>query len=314
MNNDARCYFISHRQLEQAAAVAWETIYEATKDFSRTRKVKIYGVPRGGTHAAYLIQHAAYLRLQREASQIVDYAQDADVIVDDMLDSGATKRRYKELFPGKPFVVLVNKPMSDWVKHWLVFPWELGPAEGEETIEDNVVRILQFIGEDPLRGGLVETPKRVVKAWKEWTSGYGLSPADVLKTFEDGADNCDQMVTVRNIPFYSHCEHHMAPFFGTATVAYIPNGRIVGLSKINRLVDMFARRLQVQERMTNQIADAMDEVLQPQGVGVMIRGRHFCMESRGIRHANCDTVTTALRGAMLDKPQARSEFIELCKV
>src|ERR1700720_275570 len=148
--------------------------------------------------------------------------------------------------------------------------------------ENLITQLLHFvIGEDVTRGGLHETPKRVVKAWKEWTSGYGKNAADLLKTFEDGANGCDEMVLVKNIPFYTHCEHHLAPFFGTATIAYIPNGKIVGLSKLSRLLDMYARRLQVQERLTNQVADALFEHLEPKGVGVIVQARHLCMESRG---------------------------------
>lgn len=164
---------------------------------------------------------------------------------------------------------------------------------------------------DPSRGGLSETPARVAKAWRHWTGGYNISIENLLKTFEDGAENCDQMVAVVDIPFYSHCEHHLAPFFGKATVAYIPNGHIVGLSKLSRVVDAFARRLQVQERLTNQIADALQTHLSPVGIGVRIRARHLCMESRGICQQGHHTVTTALRGAMLDQPSARAEFLAL---
>lgn len=171
--------------------------------------------------------------------------------------------------------------------------------------------LLMELGEDPRRGGLLETPKRAAQAWLEYTSGYDVEPSDVLKCFEDGAEKYDQMVMVKEIPFYSTCEHHLAPFFGTATVAYIPNGRVVGLSKINRLVDIFARRLQVQERMTGQIADALTEHLKPVGVGVVVKARHLCMEARGAKQQGHHTVTSALRGALLNDPSARAEFFNL---
>lgn len=180
------------------------------------------------------------------------------------------------------------------------------------NLPDIVRALLQEIGEDPDRSGLVETPARVAKAWAHWSRGYREDPAALLKVFEDGAERVDQMVLVRNIPVYSHCEHHLAPFFGVAHVAYIPDGRIVGLSKLSRLTDVFARRLQVQERLTNQIADALHEHLQPKGVGVMVRCRHLCMESRGIARQGSDTVTSALRGALLDQPAARAEFMAMC--
>lgn len=165
---------------------------------------------------------------------------------------------------------------------------------------------------EQLREGLQETPERVAKAWEFWTRGYGTNPAEILKTFEDGAQAYDEMVLVKDIPLYSKCEHHLADIFGTACVAYIPDGRVVGLSKLSRLVDCFARRLQVQERMTAQIADAIDTHLKPKGVGVLIRARHMCMESRGICQQGHHTVTSALRGAMRDQPAARAEFLAAC--
>lgn len=161
------------------------------------------------------------------------------------------------------------------------------------------------------REGLRDTPERFARAWEEWTAGYAQSPADVLKTFEDGAEHYDEMLLQRDIPLYSHCEHHLAPFFGVAHIAYIPAGRIVGLSKLSRLVDVFARRLQVQERMTNQIADALDRVLAPIGVAVVLECRHLCMESRGIERAGTLTKTSALRGAIKTQPETRAEFYSM---
>jgi GTP cyclohydrolase I len=163
------------------------------------------------------------------------------------------------------------------------------------------------------REGLAETPARVAKAWEFWTSGYAINGADVLKVFEDGGENCDEMVLVKDIPVYSHCEHHLAAIFGTATVAYIPNGRIVGLSKLSRLVGIHSRRLQVQERLTNDIAEDLWNHLQPLGVGVLIKARHLCMESRGICQQGHHTITSALRGAIKDQPAARAEFMALAR-
>lgn len=160
-----------------------------------------------------------------------------------------------------------------------------------------------------LREGLIETPTRMAKAWEFWTSGYSKRPEDILKCFEDGSEGCDEMVIRKNIPIYSKCEHHLADIFGFCTIAYIPNGKVVGLSKMDRLADMFARRLQVQERMTNQIADAMATHLDPHGVGVWISARHMCVESRGVQNQNSETVTIALRGAMKLDPRTREEFL-----
>ena len=183
------------------------------------------------------------------------------------------------------------------------------PTHEEMNIEPAIRTILGFVGETE-REGLKETPHRVAKAWKHWCSGYNVDIAALLKVFEDGADNYDQMVIVKDIPIYSKCEHHLADIFGTATIAYIPNGKIVGLSKLSRLADAFARRLQVQERLTSQIADAIVEHLQPLGVGVVIKARHMCMESRGICQQGHHTVTTALRGVIKEQPATRAEFMQ----
>lgn len=177
-----------------------------------------------------------------------------------------------------------------------------------EVIHDLISEVIE---QDPSREGLQETPARVVKAWKHWCSGYNVDIGKLLKTFEDGAENYDEMVLVKDIPIYSKCEHHLADIFGTATIAYIPNGRVVGLSKLSRVADAFARRLQVQERLTTQIADALNEHLQPKAVGVIVKARHMCMESRGICQQGHHTVTSALRGVFKTDPTARAEFLRL---
>lgn len=178
-------------------------------------------------------------------------------------------------------------------------------------IEPEDTSIATFDGE--LRPGLHDTPDRVAKAWlHEWCSGYYVNVPALLKTFEDGADGVDEMIVVKDIPVYSHCEHHLAMIFGTATVAYIPNGKIVGLSKINRVVDAYARRLQVQERLTNQVAEAIWAHLHPLGVAVRVKARHMCMESRGVRQQGHYTVTQALRGVFKEDAKARAEFLAEC--
>jgi len=187
------------------------------------------------------------------------------------------------------------------------------PGTKMEQLHSVIADLLALVGEDPSRQGLLETPARVAKAWAFWCAGYGKDPAAVLKVFEDGAERCDEMVLVKDIPLYSHCEHHLAPIFGTVSIAYIPNGKIVGLSKLSRLADIYARRLQVQERLTNQIADALDKHLMPTGVGVVVKARHLCMESRGICQQGHVTITSALRGVMRESLKARTEFMELVK-
>lgn len=173
--------------------------------------------------------------------------------------------------------------------------------------------IEQVPDSEDVRQGLEETPDRVAKAWEFWTSGYGVDPADILKTFEDGAEGVDEMVMVKDIPFYSHCEHHMAPIFGTATIAYLPKGKIVGLSKLSRLLEVYARRLQVQERLTCQVVDALMTHLEPLGAAVVIKARHLCMESRGVCQQGHHTVTSATRGIFRDDPIVRAEFLQLAR-
>lgn len=164
-----------------------------------------------------------------------------------------------------------------------------------------------------VRPGIIDTPQRFAKAWAFWTSGYEQDPKAVLKEFEDGGEKYDEMVVVSGTPVFSHCEHHIAPIFGYAHVGYIPDGRVVGLSKISRLIEVFARRLQVQERMTVQIADALQEHLKPRGVGVILQCRHLCMESRGIQKMGTITTTSSLRGRIKEDPQTRAEFLSFTR-
>jgi len=179
-----------------------------------------------------------------------------------------------------------------------------------EEFEALVRRELELVGEDPDREGLVRTPARVARALKWMTQGYGSSAKDVVGNgiFKEAHDN---MIMVRDIELYSMCEHHMLPFFGKAHVAYIPNGKIVGLSKIPRIVDVYAQRLQVQERLTEQIAEGLCSVLNPAGVGVVIEAYHLCMMMRGVQKQNSKTITSALRGAFREDPKTRDEFLRL---
>lgn len=174
----------------------------------------------------------------------------------------------------------------------------------------NAVRVLlDYLGEDSMREGLLETPRRVVAAWDEMTRGYGQDPKQLLTTEFEG-EGYDQMIVCREIDFWSVCEHHLLPFHGTAAVGYIPNKRVVGLSKMPRLVECFARRLQIQERLTKQIAEAMQDILKPQGVGVLVRARHLCMACRGVKQQEAEMVTSALLG-QFRKQEVRAEFLNL---
>lgn len=176
--------------------------------------------------------------------------------------------------------------------------------------EDLYRELLGRLGEDPSRDGLLKTPERMTKAMDFLTHGYSMSATEILRGALFDVDY-DEMVIVRDIEFYSLCEHHMLPFFGKAHVAYIPKGKVIGLSKVARLVDVFARRLQVQERLTRQVAEAIDEAIAPQGVGVIIEAQHLCMMMRGVEKQQSMTTTSAMLGAFKDLAQTRNEFLSL---
>ena len=180
----------------------------------------------------------------------------------------------------------------------------------QEEFEGAVTKVLELLGEDPKREGLLKTPSRVAKAWEFLTEGYHEDPAAILNKALFTSSN-DEMVVVRDIEFYSTCEHHMLPIIGRAHVAYIPDGKVVGLSKIPRIVNVFARRLQIQEQMTEQIADAISNSINPKGVAVVIHARHMCMEMRGVQKINSTTVSSALRGLFKSDQRTRSEFYNI---
>jgi GTP cyclohydrolase I len=184
--------------------------------------------------------------------------------------------------------------------------------ENTQKISEHYSDILSRLGEDPNREGLEKTPERVAKALQFLTQGYDLNAEEILKGAMF-AEDYNQMVIVKDIEVYSMCEHHMLPFFGKAHIAYIPQGQIVGLSKIPRIVDVFARRLQVQERLTNQIRDCIQDTLLPAGVAVVIEARHMCMQMRGVEKQNSSTTTSAFSGAFLEDKKTRMEFMELIK-
>ena len=182
----------------------------------------------------------------------------------------------------------------------------------DEEFEGLIRKILRRVGEDPQREGLMRTPLRVAKALDFLTSGYDLTVEEVVRD-AIFTEHCEEMVVVREIEFYSMCEHHMLPFFGRAHVGYLPKGKVVGLSKVARVVDVFARRLQVQERLTNQIADALMEALQPHGLAVVMEASHTCMMMRGVQKQNSTTVTSAMRGSFGQDARTRAEFMHFIR-
>lgn len=277
--------------------LSWENVFEKLKEAPPGR---LYGVPRGGAIIAGLTGRA------------VDHASMADAIVDDIVDSGETRRLWSEKFPGKPFWALVDKGKdgSRWAGEpgsWVVFPWEQGEAEGDQDPVRAYQRVIQAVGEDLDRDGLKDTPGRAWRAIQDLTAGYRQDPGKILsRTFNVPYD---EMVGVRGIPFWSLCEHHLLPFNGKATLYYIPGANVVGLSKIPRLVECFSRRLQVQERMTQEIAKAFEDHVRPKGVGVLVEAVHSCMAARGARIL-APMVTSCLRGAFKDG-SVRQEFLRL---
>lgn len=274
--------------------IKWEEVYfrlkKIIKDFGKD--TKYYGVPRGGQIVAGLTGNA------------VNNIEDADVVIDDLIDSGSTMKQYIKY--KKPFISLIDKRI-ELQKEWIVFPWEIKSKDNEETVEDNVTRLLQYFGEDVNREGLKETPKRFIKFFDEFLN----PPQWNCTTFE--GEGYDEMIVQTNIPFHSLCEHHIAPFFGKGTIAYIPNKRIVGLSKLARTLETFSRRLQNQERITTQVAEFLFQELEPKGVAVQLSAKHMCMEMRGVHKHDTWTTTTKLIGLFKDDADARHEFLNSIK-
>lgn len=267
----------------------------------------VYGVPTGGSVVAALLTRF----LHPEYQPVLDAPAPGCVVVDDLVDSGATLLEFMK--QGYAVDALFRKPHSPGHiapeaglrSGWLHFPWDHTAAP-----TDAVVRLLEYMGEDPRRDGLLDTPKRVVKAFGEMTQGYRECPEEILSTVFDVP--YDQVVILRNIEFTSLCEHHLLPFTGTAHVGYIPGNKVVGLSKLARLVHCFARRLQVQERLTRQIAETLQQCLAPLGTAVIVTAHHQCMSCRGVRQPKGEMVTSSMTGAFRSDATARAEFLALC--
>lgn len=267
----------------------------------------IYPVLQGGVVLATILSEKTKLPLA------IDYLSEKALVVDDLIDSGETRSH----FPDNDFACLHVKKnplkgfletyfvskIDDWVSYW----WE---KDGGLPI-DNVIRMLEYIGENPKREGLLETPKRVIKAWDFIFSGYKEKTQDFIKTFDE--KTYDEMVLLKDIEMYSMCEHHVLPFFGKAHVAYIPDKKVIGISKLARIVNMFSRRLQIQERLCQQITDCLMNELQPKGAACVIEAQHLCMKMRGVEKQNSVMVTSSLKGVFLEKISAREEFMRLIK-
>ena len=298
---------MAHR-IEQ---VTWgEVRAEVDRIAATMTRRDVYGVPRGGCVPAAMIA-------ERWGTAVLDAPKRGCLIVDDLADTGRTLRRLLDQHPGCEVAALFQKPHTPalighqpWTERegWLAFPWEAN----ETGPEDAVVRLLEWVGENPERDGLLDTPRRVAKALREMTEGYGADVPGILGVqFEQDDLPYSGIVALREVPFHSMCEHHLLPFSGTASVAYIPgpSGKIVGLSKLARLVDAYARRLQVQERLTVQIVDALERHLEPLGAACIIRAHHSCMSLRGVGKDTGGMVTSEMRGVFFDDPRARAEIV-----
>jgi len=287
----------------------------------------IAGIPRGGEALAKKLGEITGQNVTMIGS--LPNAHDHDwkdtilIVVDDVVDSGTTMSFWKKELRNIPFlktvfVALHKKPKSsfapDFVCHetseWIHYWWEGDFVE--DSIKDSVIRQLQYVGEDVKREGLIDTPSRVVKSWGKLYGGYKEDPTKILATtFAEGS--CDEMVILKSIEIYSTCEHHMLPFFGKCHIGYLPDKKVVGVSKLARLMECFSRRLQIQERLCQQITKAMDDCLRPRGSACVIEAQHFCMTSRGVEKQNSIMVTSSLTGVFRESKETRQEFLSIIK-
>ena len=277
--------------------LTWQDVFKLLEPIKKELKTDdiIYGIPKGGMIVANFL----------DCKKTHD-PEKCTIILDDIVDSGKTREKHRQKYPFKTFKTLIDKQKEKEYSGYIVFPWEVADNDAEEI----VTKMLEHIGDNPNRDGLLDTPKRVVKSWKEIYGGYLLNPKDVLKTTFDV--DCNEMVISKNIEFYSTCEHHMQPFFGKCHIGYIPKARVVGLSKMARLLEVYGRRLQIQERLTNQIADGLMEVLNPLGCGVVIEAKHFCMMCRGVQKKESSMITSAIRG-LFQNHTVKNEFLQFLK-
>jgi GTP cyclohydrolase IA len=250
----------------------------------------VFGVPRGGTLIATIIS-------ERTGIKLLDSTTEDCIVVDDLIDSGKTKDKYKYF----KFDALIEKQDNEWINFWY--------EDEQKDAEDIVTRMIEYIGENPNREGLKDTPKRVVKMWKELFRGYDESQKPEITVFNNGEDGIyyDQMITDEG-EFYSHCEHHLVIFRGQYYFSYIPDKKIIGLSKVARIVDYYSAKLQIQERLVKEIVDEIERVAQPKGIALVMKAEHFCKSMRGVKKKGTMT-TTELRGAFKDNASTRAEFL-----
>jgi len=290
----------------------WSEFYGLCENLANKIKGKyrvIYPIHKNGLYVANFLSESLGLKIIYDKESINDFNKSELIIVDDLVDSGRTLSSFKGIDKAVLFVKNNNqkkvKYFVEKTNDWIRFPFEK-----ENDIEENIVRMLEYIGEDPTREGLIDTPKRIVKSWDKLYGGYKMNPKDLVTSFQDGA--CDEVVILKNIEFYSVCEHHNLPFFGKISIGYLPRKKVIGVSKLARIVEVYARRMQIQEKMTTQIADCIVDLINPRGVMVVCEAQHFCVVARGVEKKNSLMVTSAIRGAFRKK-DLRDEFLNLIK-
>lgn len=280
--------------------VTWDDIHTTLQKIDRPDEI-VYGVPKGGMIAAGFLTKAT----------ITTHPEKATIILDDLVDSGKTKEYYQNLYPDIPFVALFEKTTPEWI----VFPWEAQhPGNNGEidSVQSNLIRLLEYIGDNPEREGLIDTPNRIIRSWEEIFAGYNQSPADYLTTFD--SDGYDQIIISKHIEFFSMCEHHMLPFVGKAHIAYIPDTKIIGISKLARLLEVYSRRLQIQERIGDQVTSALMTYLEPKGAACILEASHMCMQMRGVNKQQSVMTTSSMKGVFMEDARARSELMDLIRL
>lgn len=282
----------------------------------RDKYVYVYGVPKGGIPFAFELANQLDIDVLDE---IEGQEENKNVlVVDDIIDSGRTRQRFKDfdfaclhikdksVLDTTKNVYFANEVKTrEWIHYW----WE-----GEEKpAEDAIIRIIEAIGDDPNREGLLETPKRVINSWKQLFCGYeGDSSERISKMFTQfSSDGYDEMVLLKDIEFFSFCEHHLLPFFGKAHIAYIPKDKVVGISKLARLMDIHSRKFQIQERIGELITKDIMTHLNARGAACIIEAQHLCMKMRGVNKQHSVMTTSSMKGVFLDKPEVRNEFLQL---
>lgn len=311
----ARRLVVSPKDLEQGCERFARELLKRWVKKPKGRRVRIYGIPKSGSIVAVELA-----RIDAKSFEVVYKPQEADCFVDDILDTGRTMQLYEERYGKKVYALygkgdykncIFNVPSTQWVE----FPWESQEQTSKEH-QDFVVRLIEELGENASREGLKDTPARFLKAWREMTGGYemqlnlrGLTPDTTLFRADTHG-----MVIVKDMEFYSLCEHHLLPFIGKVHIGYLPDKYTIGHSKIPRLVDMYAQRLQVQEHLGQQICDTLDALLKPRGVGVVIEASHFCTLMRGVKKQNLKIITSHVKGAFKEDARTRQEFLELVGV